>query len=484
MRTRRAVAAGCALLVVALAGCGNDTSNSPAEGAADGRAVPVVLPGTPDGAVPSVFGHTRESASNLLAELGLDVQFGEQISCAPAGRPVGTEPAAGTVVSPGAAVTVLLSYQAATTDCAGDFRQPWLFVDFATGRGPSPRFADEVNLFVDGVRSGTLSGADAARGGWGEGSALDILRRGSEQVLRVGDSYRMPELQVIAGTPPDTWCGVARPQELADREALTLSVAFAETATKVRCPARVALYDSGGAIDAVVAWSEGARGSRPEPVPDVVGLPLAQARDDVTAAGYPSLLEELETCHPRRGVVEQAPTQRAVDEDGDDDPHWYGPVTLVVEVPHTVRDCDRLDAAAHGFLRFARGGPPPAWAPEVQQLLGHALWETVAASAADDPATWALCSTGSPDDCAVSPLLVAARDGEVETDEFSDVTRFPDGETCELIDLGGLPSGLLVERQIVLYPAELQSCDDDWAIWLWIDEGGRIATVNLLVPEA
>lgn len=484
MHARRAFALGGALLVAALVGCGNDTSTSPAGGGADGRAVPVVLAGTPDGAVPSVFGHTRESAALMLAQQGLEVRFDEQISCEPAGRPVGTAPAAGAEASPGSTVTVLLAHQGATTDCGGDRRQPWLFVDFATGRGPSPRFADAVDLFVDGARSGTLSGADAARGRWGEGSALDILRRGSEEVLRVDHTYRMPELQVIAGTPPDTWCGVARPQELGDREALTLSVAFAETATKARCPARVALYDRGGAIDVVVAWSEGARGSRPEPVPDVVGLPLAQARDKVAAAGYPSLLEELETCHPRSGVVEQAPTQQAVDEDDDDDPNWYGPVTLVVEVPHTVRDCDRLDAAAQGFLRFARGGPPPAWAPEVQQLLGYALWDTVAASAADDPATWALCSASSPDDCAVSPLLVAARDVEVETDESSDVTRFPDRETCELIDLGGLPSGLLVERQIVVYPAELQSCDDDWAIWLWIDERGRITTVNLLVPEA
>ena len=50
------------------------------------------------------------------------------------------------------------------------------------------------------------------------------------------------------------------------------------------------------------------------------------------------------------------------------------------------------------------------------------------------------------------------------------------------LDRGGLPSGLPVEKQIVLYPAELTSCDDDWSVWLWIDDAGRITTVNLLVP--
>jgi hypothetical protein len=482
LRCRRAVAVGCALIVVALPGCSSDTSGTSTVPGADDRSVPVLLVGTPEGTVPSVFGHTRESAGILLAERGLDVRYAEQVSCDPAGRPVGTAPTAGAPVSPGAEVTVLLSYQAANTDCAADVREPWGFVDFATGRGPSPHFADEVRLFVDGARSGTLSGSEAARGAWGEGSALDILRRGSEQVLRVGDSYRTPQLQVTAGTPPDSWCGVARPREVADREALTLSVDFAEGATKSRCPARVTLYETGGAIDTVVAWSERAQGSDRRPIPDVVGLPLAEARDDVTAAGYPALVQQVETCHPRRDVVEQAPSQQAVEEDGDDDPHWYGPVTLVVEVPHSIRDCAGLDAAAHEFRRFARGGPPPAWAPEVQQLLGYAPWATVTASMADDPATWSLCSAGSPDSCAVSPLVVAGRDVEVETGEFSDVTRLPAGQSCELIDRGALPSGLAVERQIVMYPAEPTSCDDDWAIWLWIDDAGRITTVNLLVP--
>jgi len=483
MRRSRAITKACALLVVVATGCSNDTSSTPAFVGADGDVAPGILAGTPDGTVPSVFGHTRESASVLLRERGLEVRYGQQISCDPAGRPVGTEPTTGAPVQPGDPVTVLLSYQADNTDCMADVRKPWGFVDFATGRGPSPRFADEVGLFVDGVRTETMSGADAARGDWGANSPLDVLRRGIEQVLRVDDSYRMPQLQVTAGTPPDTWCGIARPRDVSDREALTLAIDFAEVASKSRCPARVALYETAGAIDTVVAWSDGARGTHLQPIPDVVGLPPTEARDEVTAAGYTAVIVEQETCHPRRGVVEQAPTQRATEKDRGDDQGWYGPVTLVVEVPHTARNCAGLDEAARGFLRFARGGLPPAWAPEVQQLLGYTPWARITAAAAADPATWSLCSGSAPEDCGVSPLVVAGRDGEVETGEFSDVTRLPEGQFCELIDRGGLPDGLSVESQIVMYPAHPRSCDDDWAVWLWIDDEGRITTVNLLVPE-
>lgn len=475
-RRGRAVAA-YALLCVVVTGCGTPTDSQDA----DDRRVPVVTAGTPDGTVPSVFAHTRESVGALLGNRQWDVRYDEQVSCDPEGRPIGTDPPAGTPLQPGDAVTVLLSYQAANTDCAADLSEPWQFVDFATGRGPAPRFADHVTLFVDGARTGTMPGADAARATWGADSALDILRRASDQVLRVGESYLMPQLQVAAGTPPDTWCGIARPRAVGDREALTLTLDFAEVTAGARCPARVAVYETAGAIDTVVAWSEGVRGSDTEPIPDVVGLPLTEAREAVTAAGYPTHVQEQETCHPRRGVVEQAPVARP----GGEGPAagWVGPVTLVVEVPHTVRSCAALDAAARGFVRFAQGGRPPAWAPEVHQLLGYAPWATVTASAADAPASWSLCPEGSSQDCEVSPLAVVGRTGAVATGEFSDVTRFPAGRTCELIDLGGLPSGLAVEDQIVLYPAAPTSCDDDWEVWLWIDDERRIATVNTLVPE-
>ena len=444
---------------------------------------PLISAGTPDGTVPSVFGQTRASSTALLEGLGLAVAFGEKDSCAPEGRPVGTEPAIGTPVEPGDTVTVLLSFQGATADCFADLKEPWAFVDFATGRGPAPQFADEVGLFVDGVSTGTLDGTDAARGDWGDGSALSILARATEQVQRDGDTYRAPFLQTTTGTPPDSWCGVARPAAVRDREALTISIDFDEATARPRCPTRVALYRNDGAIDTVVAWTEGANVNAPAPIPEVVGLSLDEARARVTAAGYTARIEERETCHPREGtVVEQAPNQQDLVDDAEDSPGWYGPVTLVVEVPHTTRDCAGLDAAATAFLTFARGGPAPDWAPEVRQLFGYELWDTITAERADDREAWSFCSGVAPEDCAPSALVLSGQDVEVETDEYADLSRWPPDVGCNLLDRGGLPTDLSGDQQIVLYPAVLDACADEWQVWLWIDDSGRIEAVNLAVP--
>lgn len=482
------IAAAASVVAVVVAGItligvlGGDESGPEPFGRVD-PAAPVVE-GTPDGTVPSVFAHTRESAAAMLTDLGLAVAFGEQDSCGPEGRPVGTEPAIGTPVETGDTVTVLLSYVGPLTDCVGGYEEPWRFVYFATGRGQAPTFADQVQLFVDGEQTATLSGAEATSGDWGDGSALTILDRATREVQRKGDSYVVPGLSVLPGTPPDASCGIARPEAMGNREALTLTIGFHDG--QEPCPARVALYETDGAIDAVVAWSASATagvGGSVGPIPDVVGLSLAAARDHVTAAGYPARVEKLEICDPRQGiVVEQAPSQQDIEDDAEDSPGWYGPVTLVVEVPHTRRDCAALDQAAADFLAFARGGPAPDWAPEVRQLFGYELWDTITAERADERDAWSFCSGMPPESCALSPLVLAGQDVEVETDEYADLSRWPPDVGCDLLDRGGLPTGLSHNRQIVLYPAELDSCADEWQVWLWTDDAGRIEAVNLGVP--
>ena len=107
-----------------------------------------VLPGTPDGTVPSSFGHTRESLTALLEDRGLEVKYGEKDTCPPEGRPVATEPAIGTSVEAGDTVTILISYVGPATDCYAPPEEAWGFLDFATGRGPAPDFAGQVALFA------------------------------------------------------------------------------------------------------------------------------------------------------------------------------------------------------------------------------------------------------------------------------------------------------------------------------------------------
>jgi hypothetical protein len=324
----------------------------------------------------------------------------------------------------------------------------------------------------------TLSGKEAARGSWGRHSALTELRAAAAEVVRLEDEIRSPELRVREGTPPDELCGIPRPAPLADREALTLTVDF-PVEVQPRCPARVSLYRSDGDIEAVVAWSRRPLLGRPSPspVPDVVGMTRAEARDAVTAAGFTARVEKLEACEPRRTVADQAPTQQALDEDFADDPEWSGVVTIVVEVPHRTRDCAALEAAAAAFEGFARGGAPPAWAPQVQQLVGYAVRDRIAAGRADDPAAWLFCAGDSTSGCALSPLAVL-RAGQVATGESRE------NYECELADLGGLPSGLNPEDRIVLFPAHPSACATDWSVELWTDDLGRISAVNLLASEA
>lgn len=477
-RRWRAAAAAVAVAATLSAIAGTGTWLAGRDDGSDDTGTTTVLGGVPDGAIPSVFAHTRASATEMLEDLGLNVRFRDEISCYPEGRPLGTSPSTGTRFDPGDTVTVLLAYQAANTDCVADLTEPWAFMDFATGRGPAPRFATEVGLFVDGQRTRTLTGAAAESGEWGTPSALTELRTASEQVIGVNGHFTTPTLDVQTGTPPDQFCVIPQPAVLGGREALTLTVDIPVDG-QFHCPSRVSIYQTAGQIDAVVTWTERPLGSGPDarPIPDVVGMKVAQARAAVTAAGHTARVEELETCHPRSGVVEQAPTQQDIEDDFPDDQVWSGGVTLVVEVPHTSRDCAALDAAAQGFIRFARGGAPPLWATEVEQLLGYTSFDRVTAERADDPAAWSLCSGVAPADCKLSPLVVIADSAQVVADEQRDSYE------CEFIDFGGLPTEVLSEEEIHLFPTGVVGCAKQWDISLWIDDAGRIMAVNLLVPE-
>lgn len=442
-----------------------------------------VLGGVPDGSVPSVFAHTQRSATEMLQGLGLEVDYREEVSCEPAGRPIGTVPATGKPIDEGDKVTVLISYQAANTDCFSYNDEEWAFVDFATGRGPAPRFANQVRLFVDGELVTTMPGETAAEGIWPRPSALTELATAADQVMKLNDEYRTPTLQVQRGTPPDEFCGTPRPALLGAREASTLTIDIPVDGV-FHCPVRVSVYRSGGAIDAVVTWTEHGLNEAPEApsMPNTVGMKLDDARAVLTDAGYTVSVEEIESCDPREGiVVEQAPGQTpAFDQDIDPDDDFRGVVvTLVVEVPHQTRDCAGLEAAAAGFIRFARGGAPPVWAPEVQQLFGFARHNRISAAEADSPYAWSFCSGLGPQECGLSPLAWIAQEEQVGA------AQERVNYECELIDNGGLPVGLDYADAIHLFPrAAATDCEEQWEVALWIDESGGIKAVNLLVPQA
>lgn len=462
----------------------------PAEQDVPAPAAPSVTSGVPNGTVPSVFGHTVDSARELLRDAGLVVRTKDKPSCPPEGLPIGTIPTTGSPVGPGDEVVLEVSTPYALADCFGPDPLAWDFLHFANGHGPAPGFANEVTLVVDNEEVGRLTGdqaGDPSR--WGPVSALTELRAASAEVMSLTVDgtveYRTPGLGARQGTPADDLCGVARPAVVGEREALTLSVDIPVDGI-FHCPATVALYRTDGLIDTVVTWTEKpvARAAAPEPIPDVVGLELDDARRAVTEAGYAARVEEVQACDPRVSVVEQAPTQQDVKDDAEDEAGRVEVVTLVVEVPHTTRDCAGVAAAAQGFLRFARGGQPPAWAPEVRLLLGYVEQTTIPDEQADDPASWALCSGVDPTRCPLSAVDVAGEGDVAVADRATDDIDYA-GDVFPfdcLIDLGGLPGELYEMDSIVLRPEAVGDCID-WVVELWIDDDGRIRAVNLRVPQ-
>jgi hypothetical protein len=474
-------AAGVAAISVASWAVSSDDDAGPDR---SGPTVSTPTDGVPEGSVPSVFGHDRETGTAFLESLGYQVRIEQKPHCDAPGRAIGTEPATGTPLEKGATVILLVATTGATLDCANLAPlDAWAFVDFANGHAAAPEFAESVTLVVDDGAPVTISRADPADpANWGTPSALTELHEATQYVVQQTEDgttqYLIPALVTLHGTPPDQNCGVQRPNVVGDRGALTLTVDVA-TDGAVHCPTTVGLYFTGDRIDTVVTYTEkpatGANTQRQ--LPDVTGLSLDKARSAVTAAGFTATVEQLPTCDPREGVVvEQAPTQQ--DLDGfPDDQMWSGAVTLVVEVPHPSRDCAALDAAARGFIRFARGGGPPLWAAEVEQLLGYTSFDRVTADRADDPTAWSLCSGVAPADCTLSPLAVIAASTNVVAAEQRDSYE------CELIDFGGLPTEVLSEEEIHLFPTGVEGCAQQWDISLWIDDAGRIIAVNLLVPE-
>jgi hypothetical protein len=124
---------------------------------------------TPGGQVrvPSVFGYDAAGAHRLVAAAGLRPVTHHVPTCGEvSGRALRTRPAAGTQLSAGSSVTLLVA-DSEGLPCPGpvppfaDREQPWRLVDLATGSGPLPTFASLVTLEVDNDIAVTVPGAEA-----------------------------------------------------------------------------------------------------------------------------------------------------------------------------------------------------------------------------------------------------------------------------------------------------------------------------------
>jgi hypothetical protein len=500
----QALAAAAAVLVLA-----SGTAAVVARGSDGDRPDPAPSPSlTPDSVlqadqVPSVFGLSVEDAEAMLTDLGLEVQPGSypddiaQECGEPPGRARRTDPPIGTRFEPGDPVSLVSSgVDMSGAYCVPQPRRPesYAFLDFAGSRGPAPAFADDVTLYVDGALTATLSADEAAdQEAWGESSALTILDRARQVVVpaprrvdfltRTYGAYRVPSLTTRVGDPVDGCRWGRVPAPLAGRQAWSIELPLS---TSDDCPAAVDLYETGGRIDTVIAYSPAPKPRSTDPgqlaVPEVVGMDEAEARAALLDLGIDVSVDYQDRagCQPDGVVLRQQPTA------GEPAPHGDR-VHLIVNRnvddfcgglpdPPVAGERDRIGRL---FVEFARGERdfPPVDTP-VDLYLGNRFVKTISAEDSGVRSSYDLCVPGgyAERSCPFSSISLLAEGGDVELladnpDELLSVLapetppQFRDGNAVTV----GSPRD---ENRALL---------DRWAVQIAYNDVGQITAVNLLM---
>ena len=124
-------------------------------------------------------------------------------------------------------------------------------MQFALGRGPAPDFASTVDVVVDGDAPVRLTGDAAAK--------LLTLDDVTAPIAEAARQTRpaesgLPRLAVTFTSPPDSWCGVTRPDVVDDRSSIRFKI-DARPDGESGCPLTVDLYRTESLIDAVVVYT-------------------------------------------------------------------------------------------------------------------------------------------------------------------------------------------------------------------------------------
>lgn len=375
--------------------------------------------------LPSVFGYRADEAEKMLTALGLKVEVRTGYDCADAGRALRTNPGAGTQAAPGDPVTLVVK-QAPPGLCGGDIRNlAWAILDFADGRGSSPSFADEVTVWVDGVRS-TLTRQQAQDPAtWGADSAIGFFLAAGRLDPGTGFSSTVqPQLR----TEQDDYAGdfVCGGQEwpedplLDGRKALWMDLAVPSNDPlpcvflDVFTTGSSTSFDPSGQIDAVVlrTWRR----------------PVAQPSAP-TATGNPTV--------SGREVAQE-------------------------------------------FLAFAEGSAPaPPFADQVRLYLQNEHVRTITAAQAADRSSYDVVDACFPDpeaDCPRSAIdmLNLMKDRTIR-EGFDECL----GGALDLLDGSEIGS----DHRTVMVRPSVGDCERPWAVQLIYDFEGRIAKVNLRIPE-
>lgn len=211
-------------------------------------------------------------------------------------------------------------------------------------------------------------------------------------------------------------------------------------------------------------------GATPEgrPVSNFVGTMGGPAIRALRQAGYKTEVVRRNAC-PAGVVVAQRPTGRL--------PRG-GTVRLVVLDPATM-SCAMSPAIgpAQQLVSWGKGaGDPPEFADSVDLLLGNSFVQTLDDPL--DPESWEMCEAYAERSCPLSPLTAMG-------DRRFAVRTAPPGATFCPDRLGRLAKPLVAtfwrSTTLVAKLSALDACMAVTALQVWVDDEGRIETVNLLL---
>lgn len=423
--------------------------------------------------VPSVAGLSAEAAVRKLEAVGFRVEVRDQSSCW-ADRALGTEPALGSLVEPGAAVTLLRAD--GTRRCPAGNSADFELLDFLLGDGQAPRFAAEVTIYRSEDEATVVSADEAA-------DSASWPRR--EEIARLLESavYADGEFHPVSirfGDDPDHFsCGQEEPGGLGgEGSAIMLSPGHLDTIPLVtgECVDLGVYRDDAGAITAVHVDAGIDLDERPPWVfpPNVLGNSKAFALARVDAAGYDAEFIGITDCAPV-GIVSQM--QGGMD--------FYPGDTLTFGVTTRTGACapadwataatsdSDSDAAAEAFTTFAQGGPQPAWADEVTLSIADITVNTM--SRPGDRKEWGYCLV----DGVPSPFLQCLSGNVLDLVADQPVTvedGFPT-DRC-LFHASQSLNDFATPTVTLRGPG---ACG--FAVSLWTDDEGRIRGVNYLYPR-
>jgi len=442
---------------------GEATSSATADPTADPYAGDPAFHLGPD-QVPSVEGLSGDAAVRKLTAAGFRVEVRDEPSCW-AGRALGTEPGLGALVEPGATVTVLRG-DSSGSNClnAPDFG----LLDFLAGNGAAPPFAEEVSIYQDDDDARVIRGQQAADvASW---PRRDVVMRLLDTV--VYDSGEFHPVAINVGNDPDDFsCGRAEPLGVTGGgEAFILAPWHLGGAV----PLNGACVDLGiyeNPAGAITAVQIDARSDKLAGPPSVLGNSQEFARTRIGAAGYHAEFVAITDCAPVGIVSRQQP---AVDF-APGDTLIFGLTTRTGacapdDWASTTPPTASADSVADSFLRFAAGGPSPAWANDVTLYIADATMGTL--SAPGDRREWGFCLT--PDaiptgrSCLSGNVLDIVADQQVTVEEgFAD-------DRC-LFHASQSLSDFKIPTATLRGPGECGV-----AVELWTNDEGRISGVNYL----